>query len=53
MFAPATELDGPEAPRCPTCVRPMTVVRIVRQTPNGGLRVFRCEPCGVAMFTEI
>jgi hypothetical protein len=53
MFAPATASEVHRAPSCPTCLAPMTLVRVVTPNAAAELRVFQCRHCGVVMFTEI
>ena len=53
MFAPAATPDANKTPLCPTCVEPMALVRIIKQTSEAELRIFTCEHCRVLMFTEI
>jgi hypothetical protein len=53
MFAPPQALDQVKTPSCPTCVEPMSVIRIVKQTPECELRVFTCKHCRILMFTEM
>ena len=53
MFAPTTTGDVRRVPLCPTCVAPMTMVRIVTPTPAAEFRIFACRDCGVMMFTEM
>jgi hypothetical protein len=53
MFASPQALEQGNTPSCPTCVEPMSVIRIVRQTAECQLRVFRCTNCQIVMFTEV
>jgi hypothetical protein len=53
MFAPATVSEVQRAPSCPTCLAPMTLIRVVTPNTAAELRVLECRPCGVVMFTEI
>ncbi len=53
MLTPALTPETRDAPLCAACVQPMSTVRIVEPIPGRGLRLFRCEGCGVVMFTEL